>query len=171
MSENPGANDDPFQPQLEHQCREPFHRRYLAFLTRTCSLLFGEQPCSPDCRTNGPHFPKRRSHAFSTFFAPSPQSLRPKTSPGMLERGGKLMSGKPMPPTTESSLSDTLTPIQIRVLQCLVAGQSVTAAAKEAGLHRTPFELQLRAISGPAPIPTCPRPARPSPDWWTNLAI
>ena len=59
------------------------------------------------------------------------------------------------------SLSDTLTPIQIQVLQCLVAGQSVTAAAKEAGLHRTPFELQLRAISGPAPIPTLPAPCSP----------
>ena len=54
------------------------------------------------------------------------------------------MAGKPMPPTTESSLSDTLTPIQIRVLQCLVAGQSVTAAAKEAGLHRTTVHLWTR---------------------------
>ena len=62
----------------------------------------------------------------------------------MLKRGGKLMSGKPMPPTTESSLSDTLTPIQIQVLQCLVAGQSVTAAAKQAGLHRTTVHLWTR---------------------------
>ena len=62
----------------------------------------------------------------------------------MLARGGKLMSGKPMPSTTESSLSDTLTPIQIRVLQCLVAGQSVTAAAKDAGLHRSTVHLWTR---------------------------
>ena len=62
----------------------------------------------------------------------------------MLEHGGKLMSGKPMPPTTESSLSDTLTPIQIQVLQCLVASQSVTAAANEAGLHRTTVHLWTR---------------------------
>ncbi len=47
----------------------------------------------------------------------------------MLERGGKLMSGKPMPPSTESSLSDTLRPIQIQVLQGkLIAAQEITKA-------------------------------------------
>ena len=39
--------------------------------------------------------------------------------------------------TTQSTQFDTLTPIQIQVLQSLVEGLSVTAAAKEGGLHRT----------------------------------
>ena len=44
-----------------------------------------------------------------------------------------------MSSTAQSTQFDTLTPIQVQVLQSLVAGLSVTAAAKEAGVHRTPL--------------------------------
>ena len=38
---------------------------------------------------------------------------------------------------TDSTLFDTLTAIQQDVLQALVAGQSISAAAKAAGIHRS----------------------------------
>ena len=47
-----------------------------------------------------------------------------------------------MPSTAQSTQFDTLTPIQIQVLESLVAGRSISAAAREAGVHRTTFELQ-----------------------------
>ena len=51
-----------------------------------------------------------------------------------------------MTSTTPSTLFDTLTPIQVQVLQSLVAGLSVTAAAKEAGIHRTTVHLWTRTL-------------------------
>ena len=51
-----------------------------------------------------------------------------------------------MPSTTQSTQFDTLTPIQVQVLQSLVAGLSVTAAAKEAGIHRTTVHLWTRTL-------------------------
>ncbi len=51
-----------------------------------------------------------------------------------------------MPSTTESTQFDTLTPIQIQVLESLVAGQSVTAAAKGAGVHRATVHLWTRTL-------------------------
>ena len=51
-----------------------------------------------------------------------------------------------MPSTTRSTLFDTLTPIQVQVLQSLVAGKSVTAAVKKAGIHRTTFHLWTRTL-------------------------
>ena len=51
-----------------------------------------------------------------------------------------------MPSTTRSTLFDTLTPIQVQVLQSLVAGFSVTAAAQEAGIHRTAVHLWTRTL-------------------------
>ena len=42
---------------------------------------------------------------------------------------------------TDSTLSDSLTALQQQVLQALVAGQSVSAAAKEAGVHRSTVHL------------------------------
>ena len=42
---------------------------------------------------------------------------------------------------TESSNFDTLTAVQQGVLQALVAGQSISAAAKEAGIHRSTVHL------------------------------
>ena len=51
-----------------------------------------------------------------------------------------------MPSTTQSTLFDTLTPIQVQVLQSLVAGFSVTAAAQEAGIHRTAVHLWTRTL-------------------------
>ena len=47
---------------------------------------------------------------------------------------------------TESTHFDTLTPIQVQVLESLVAGQSVTAAANEAGIHRTTVHLWTRTL-------------------------
>ena len=43
--------------------------------------------------------------------------------------------------TTDSTLSATLTAVQQQVLQALVAGQSISAAAKAAGLHRSTIHL------------------------------
>ena len=51
-----------------------------------------------------------------------------------------------MPSTTRSTLFDTLTPIQVQVLQSLVAGFSVTAAAQEVGIHRTAVHLWTRTL-------------------------
>ena len=50
-----------------------------------------------------------------------------------------------MTSTTQSSQFDTLTPIQVQVLQSLVAGQSFTAA-KEAGVHRTSVHPWTRTL-------------------------
>ena len=47
---------------------------------------------------------------------------------------------------TESTHFDTLTPIQLQVLESLVAGHSVTAAANEAGIHRTTVHLWTRTL-------------------------
>lgn len=51
-----------------------------------------------------------------------------------------------MPSTARSTQFDTLTPIQIQVLESLVAGRSVSAAAKEAGVHRTTVHLWTRTL-------------------------
>ena len=51
-----------------------------------------------------------------------------------------------MSSTAHSTQFDTLTPIQVQVLQSLVAGLSVTAAAKEAGIHRTTVHLWTRTL-------------------------
>ena len=51
-----------------------------------------------------------------------------------------------MPSTTQSTQFDTLTPIQIQVLQSLVEGLSITAAAKEASIHRTTVHLWTRTL-------------------------
>ena len=51
-----------------------------------------------------------------------------------------------MSSTAQSTQFDTLTPIQVQVLQSLVAGLSVTAAAKEAGVHRTTVHLWTRTL-------------------------
>ena len=51
-----------------------------------------------------------------------------------------------MPSTAKSSQFDTLTPIQNQVLASLVAGLSVTAAAREAGVHRTTVHLWTRSL-------------------------
>ena len=42
---------------------------------------------------------------------------------------------------TDSTLFDTLTAVQQQVLQALVAGESISAAAKEAGIHRSTVHL------------------------------
>ena len=51
-----------------------------------------------------------------------------------------------MPSTAQSTQFDTLTPIQIQVLQSLVAGLSISAAAREAGVHRTTVHLWTRTL-------------------------
>ena len=51
-----------------------------------------------------------------------------------------------MPSTAQSTQFDTLTPIQIRVLESLVAGLSISAAAKEVGIHRTTVHLWTRTL-------------------------
>ena len=51
-----------------------------------------------------------------------------------------------MSSTAQSTQFDTLTPIQVQVLQSLVAGLSVTAAAKEAGIHRTTVHRWTRTL-------------------------
>ena len=51
-----------------------------------------------------------------------------------------------MPSTAQSTQFDTLTPIQIQVLQSLVAGLSISAAAREAGVHRTSVHLWTRTL-------------------------
>ena len=51
-----------------------------------------------------------------------------------------------MPSTAQSTQVDTLTPIQIQVLQSLVAGLSISAAAREAGVHRTTVHLWTRTL-------------------------
>ena len=43
--------------------------------------------------------------------------------------------------TTDSTLFDTLTAVQQQVLQALVAGQSISAAAKAAGIHRSTIHI------------------------------
>ena len=48
--------------------------------------------------------------------------------------------------TTQSTPFDTLTPIQVQVLQSLVTGLSISAAAREAGLHRTTVHLWTRTL-------------------------
>ena len=104
---------------------------------------------------------------FNNFRNLSFQELPP---PGVISN-----QGTPMPSTAQSTQFDTLTPIQIQVLQSLVAGLSISAAARKAGVHRTPFELQLRATSGPVPSPISPAPSSPSASnaptaLWTNSA-
>ena len=42
---------------------------------------------------------------------------------------------------TDPTLFDTLTAVQQQVLQALVAGESISAAAKEAGIHRSTVHL------------------------------
>ena len=49
---------------------------------------------------------------------------------------------------TESSLFDALTATQQDVLQALVAGQSISAAAKEAGIHRSTVHLWTQKHPG-----------------------
>jgi len=49
-----------------------------------------------------------------------------------------------MPSTADSTLLNTLTAAQQQVLQTLVAGNSITAAAQEAGVHRTTVHLWTR---------------------------
>lgn len=44
----------------------------------------------------------------------------------------------------DSTLLNTLTAVQQQVLQALVAGKSITAAAQEAGVHRTTVHLWTR---------------------------
>ena len=51
-----------------------------------------------------------------------------------------------MPSSAQSTQFDTLTPIQIQVLQSLVAGLSISAAAREAGVHRTTVHLWTRTL-------------------------
>ena len=51
-----------------------------------------------------------------------------------------------MPSTAQSTQFDTLTPIHIQVLQSLVAGLSISAAAREAGVHRTTVHLWTRTL-------------------------
>ena len=51
-----------------------------------------------------------------------------------------------MPSATQSTQFDTLTPFQVQVLESLVAGKSVTAAANEAGVHRTTVHLWTRTL-------------------------
>ncbi len=54
--------------------------------------------------------------------------------------------------TTDSTLFDTLTAVQQQVLQALVVGQSISAAAKEAGLHRSTIHLWSQKHPGFARI-------------------
>ena len=49
---------------------------------------------------------------------------------------------------TESSIPDALTAVQQDVLQVLVAGQSISAAAKEAGIHRSTVHLWTQKHPG-----------------------
>ena len=51
-----------------------------------------------------------------------------------------------MPSTAQSTQFDTLRPIQIQVMNSLVAGLSVSAAAREAGVHRTTVHLWTRTL-------------------------
>ena len=51
-----------------------------------------------------------------------------------------------MTSTAQSTQFDTLTPLQVQVLESLVAGLSVTAAAKQAGVHRTTVHLWTRTL-------------------------
>ncbi len=47
---------------------------------------------------------------------------------------------------SHSTLLDTLSPKQQSVLRSLVAGQSVSAAAREAGVHRSTVHLWIRQV-------------------------
>ena len=49
---------------------------------------------------------------------------------------------------TESSILDAITATQQDVLQALVAGQSISAAAKEAGIHRSTVHLWTQKHPG-----------------------
>ena len=49
---------------------------------------------------------------------------------------------------TDSTLFDTVTAVQQRVLQALVAGESISAAAKEAGIHRSTVHLWTQKHPG-----------------------
>ncbi len=51
-----------------------------------------------------------------------------------------------MPSTAQSTQFDTLTPIQVQVLNSLVTGRSISAAAREAGVHRTTVHLWTRTL-------------------------
>ena len=51
-----------------------------------------------------------------------------------------------MTSNAQSTQFDTLTPLQVQVLESLVAGLSVTAAAKQAGVHRTTVHLWTRTL-------------------------
>jgi transposase-like protein len=46
--------------------------------------------------------------------------------------------------TLDSTLLDTLTPIQAEVLKSLVAGSTISAAARDAGVHRSTVHLWTR---------------------------
>ena len=49
-----------------------------------------------------------------------------------------------MPANPDSTLFDSLTPIQVEVLKALAAGATITAAALEAGVHRSTVHLWTR---------------------------
>jgi uncharacterized protein YecA (UPF0149 family) len=49
-----------------------------------------------------------------------------------------------MSATLDSTLLDTLTPVQAEVLKLLVAGSTISAAANEAGVHRSTVHLWTR---------------------------
>ncbi len=49
-----------------------------------------------------------------------------------------------MSPSLDSTLLDTLTPVQTVVLHALAAGATVTAAAREGGVHRSTVHLWTR---------------------------
>ena len=49
---------------------------------------------------------------------------------------------------TDSTLFDTLTAVQQQVLQALVTGQSISAAANEAGIHRSTVHLWTQKHPG-----------------------
>ena len=59
----------------------------------------------------------------------------------------------------DSTLLNTLTAVQQQVLQALVAGKSITAAAQEAGVHRTTVYLWTRQHP-PFAWPPCSLPLR-----------
>jgi transposase-like protein len=49
-----------------------------------------------------------------------------------------------MSATADSTLLDTLTPVQVEVLEALVEGASITAAAQKGGVHRSTVHLWTR---------------------------
>ena len=61
---------------------------------------------------------------------------------------------------TDPTLFDTLTAVQQQVLQALVAGESISAAANQAGIHRSTIHLwtQKHPDFGPRPARRPPPP-------------